>query len=300
MTKRAKIITALVAAIALVVVAPLSAVAYWVVTAQLAVTAQASTFSIAPYAVASAPAGSPTSFTGWSGTKYYAAPLANNGATPWAGQTVGISAASGFGAAAVATVQVAFSTAASACQNDATYSAVTPQSALGSSSWTSTAVVAPAATLYACVKLAVTDTDTQTASGQAAPVPSLTLTTSATATQRNWTDVEQAALTVTSTGWAACTTNTGDRTATLTLPAPVAPGTYTIVRNDTGATYTGTVSGSARTTLTVTNTASGTEAATDTYVTVKNSGGTTVAVANLTFRSYYVLFIFLIRSAACA
>ncbi|MCW3493468.1 hypothetical protein [Microbacterium sp. SSM24] len=294
MTKRAKIITALVAAVALVVVTPLAAVAYWVVSTQLAVTAQASTFSIAPYAVAPSSA----SFTGWEGTQYYAAPLTNNGATPWSGQTVSLAASSGFGAAAVATAQVAFNSASSACQNDATYTSVTPQSALGASSWSSTATVAPAATIYACVKVDITDTDTQTPSGQPAPAPSLTLTTTATAAQRNWTDAESAALTVASTGWAACT-NSGSN-ATLTLPAQVPAGTYTVVRNDTGATFTGTVAANARTTLTLTNPAtSGTETA-ETYVTVKNSSGAVVAVANLTFRSSYVLWIFFTKSLICA
>lgn len=298
MTKRAKIITALVAAVALVVVTPLAAVAYWVVTTQLAVTAQASTFSIAPYAVATAPAGGSTGLVGWSGTKYYAAPLTNSGTTPWAGQTVGISAASGFGAAAVATVQVAFNTSAAACQNDATYSAVTPQSALAASSWSSTTAIASGATLYACAKLVITDTDTRTPSGQAAPAPSLTLTTTATVSQRNWTDQEQAALTVASTGWASCTTSGNN--ATLTLPAAVQPGQYTIVRNDTGATFTGNVQGNARTTLTLSNPASsGTETA-ETYVTVKDSQGNVVAVANLTFKSSYVLWIFFTKSLACA
>lgn len=298
MTKRAKLITALVAAIGLVIVTPLAAVAYWVVSTQLAVTAQASTFAVAPFAVSPASAASSTSITGWSGTQYYSAPLTNSGATPWAGQTVSVAAASGFGPAAVATVQVAFSTSAGACQNDATYSGVTPQSALAASSWSSTTAIASGATLYACAKLVITDTDTRTSSGQAAPAPSLTLTTTATVSQRNWTDQEQAALTVTSTGWASCTTSGNN--ATLTLPAAVQPGLYTVVRNDTGATFTGNVQGNARTTLTLSNPASsGTETA-ETYVTVKNSQGTVVAVANLTFRSSYVLWVFFSKSLACA
>lgn len=297
MTKRAKLITALVAAIGLVVVTPLAAVAYWVVSAQLAVTAQASTFSIAPYAVTPA-SGSATSFTGWAGTQYYAAPLANNGTTPWAGQTVSVAAASGFGPAAVATVQIAITASANVCQNDATYTGISAQSALASSSWASTTAVAPGATTYACVKLVVTNTDTSTPSGQAAPAPSLTLTTTATVAQRNWTDQEQAALTVSSTGWAACTT-TGNN-ATLTLPAQVPAGTYTVTRNDTGATFTGTVSTAARTTLVLSNpTTSGSENA-ETYVTVKNSSGGTVAVANLNFRSNWFIFIMLSKSVACA
>lgn len=298
MTKRAKLITALVAAIGLVVVTPLAAVAYWVVSTQLAVTAQASTFSVAAFAVSPASAASSTSITGWSGTQYYSAPLTNNGAAPWAGQSVSVAAASGFGSAAVATVQVAFSTAANACQNNATYASVTPQSALAASTWTSSAAVASGATLYACAKLVITDTDTRTPSGQAAPTPTLTLTTAATVSQRNWIDQEQAALTVSSTGWAACSNS--NRNATLTLPAAVPAGQYTVVRNDTGATFTGTVDGGAPTTLTLSNPAtSGTETA-ETYVTVKNSQGTVVAVANLSFRSSYVLWIFFTKSLACA
>lgn len=295
MTKRAKFITALVAAIGLVVVAPLSAVAYWVVSAQLAVTAQASTFSIAPFAMTP----NASSFQGWTGTTYHSAPMTNNGATPWAAQSVTITAASGFGPAAVATVQVAFATSAGACTTDATYTSVTPQSALATSTWSATATVAPAATRYACVKLVVTNTDTSTASGAGAPAPTLTLTTAAKASQANWTAQNQASLTVSSTGWAACTTDGQD--AILTLPTAVPAGTYTIERVDSGATFTGSVSASAPTTLALTtNPAPGTEAATETYVRIKNSGGTTVAVANVTFRSYYVLWIFLQKTVNCA
>lgn len=299
MTKRAKILTALIAAVALVLVSPLAATAYWVVSAQLAVTAQASTFSVAPFALAAAPAGTSSSFAGPTGTRYYAAPLVNDGATPWAGQSVTVDAASGFGAGAVATVQVAFAVAASACQTDATYAPVAPQNALASSTWTSTSAVAPGGTIVACAKVVVTDTDTKTPSGQPAPAPSLTLTATAKANQRNWTDQEQAAVTLSSTGWAACTSN-GNNNVALTLPAPVPAGTYTLTRNDTGATFTGTVSASAPTTLSFSNAANGAESATETYVTVTNSSGAVVGVANVTFRSYYFLFIFLIRTAACA
>lgn len=283
MTKRAKLITALVAAIGLVVVTPLAAVAYWVVSTQLTVTAQSSTFSIAPFAVSPASSSSSTSFTGWAGTQYYAAPLTNDGAAPWGGRTVAVAAASGFGAAAVATLQVAFSTTSSACQNDATYTGIAPQSALAASSWSASTAVAAGATVYTCLKLVVTDTDTQTPSGQAAPAPSLTLTTTATATQHNWTDQEQAALTVSSSGWAACTTS--GSTAILTFPAAVQPGKYTIVRNDTGASFTENVTGNSRTSITLSNPAtSGTETA-ETYVTVMNAQGAVIVVANLTFRS---------------
>jgi hypothetical protein len=284
MSKRAKLVAALVAAIGLIVVTPLAAVAYWVVSAQLAVTAQASSFSIAAYSVSPA-TGSSTSFTGWADTEYFTAPLVNNGATPWAGQSVSVAAASGFGSAAVATVQIAFTSTANVCQNAATYNAVTAKSALAASTWTSTTAVASGATIYACVKLAVTDTDTTTASGQAAPAPTLTLTTTAKATQRNWADQEVATLKLSSTGWASCTTV--NSTARLTLPARVNAGTYTIVRNDTGASFTGTVSASARTTLTLTNPAQwGIESA-ETYVTVRDSQGTFVTVANLRFTSSY-------------
>lgn len=297
MTKRAKLITALVAAVGLIVVTPLAAVGYWVVSTQLAVTAQASTFAVAPYAVSPA-TGSSTSFTGWEGTQYYAAPLANSGTTPWGGQTVSLAAASGFGPAAVATVQISLTTASGVCQSEATYSGVTPQNALAASTWTSTTTVAPGGTIFACVKLAIADTDTRTPSGERAPTPSLTLTTTAKTTQRNWTDQEQAALTVSSTGWAACTTNGSN--ATLTLPAQVPAGTYTVVRNDTGATSTATVSASARTTLTLSNpTTSGSENS-ETYVTVKNSAGAVVAVANLNFRSTWFIFFMLSKSLACA
>lgn len=284
MSKRAKLITALVAAIGLIVVTPLAAVAYWAVSAQLAVTAKASTFSIASYSVTPA-SGSSTSFTGWTDTEYFTAPLANNGATPWGGQTVSVAAASGFGSAAVATIQVAFTTSANVCQTAATYNGITARSALGASTWTSTTAVASGATIYACVKLTVTDTDTQTPSGQTAPAPTLTLTATAKATQRNWADQEVATLKLSSTGWASCTT--ANSNARLTLPARVAAGTYTVVRNDTGATFTGTVSSSARTTLILSNPAQwGIESA-ETYVTVKDSQGTVVAVANLKFASSY-------------
>nr|BFF10190.1 hypothetical protein GCM10025699_14930 [Microbacterium flavescens] len=167
MTKRAKLITALVAAIGLVVVSPLAAVAYWSVNAPLALTAQASTFALSPYSVAPASPASSTSFTGWKTTQFYAAPLTNSGTTPWASETVALAAASGFGPAAVATVQVAFTASASACQNEATYSGITARSALAASTWSSTTVVAGGGTLHACIKLVVTDTDTHSNTGQA-------------------------------------------------------------------------------------------------------------------------------------
>ncbi|WP_374316359.1 hypothetical protein [Microbacterium sp.] len=295
MTKRAKFLTALVAAFALVVVSPLAATAFWAVSTQVAASAQASTFAIAPYAVTTAGAGS--SFTGWAGTTYHAAPLANSGATPWSGQTVSVQAASGFGPEAAATVQVAFTAASDVCQSDATYAGIAPQSALGASSWSSTAPVAPGATVFACIKLVVTDTDTRTPSGAAAPAPALNLTTTATAAQGNWTAQEQAPLAASSTGWAACTsTGTG---VTLTLPAQAQPGNYTIVRNDTGATLSGNVTGNARTTLTLTNPASsGTEDA-DTYVTIKRAG-VVVAVAKLGFRSSSAPSTGFTKSLACA
>lgn len=279
MTKRAKLITALVAAIGLVVIAPLSAVAYWVVSTQLAVTAQASTFSIAPMAVSPSAAG----FTGWAGTKYFSAPLTNDGAAPWGGQTVTVAAASGFGTAAIATVQVAFSASAAPCQSDGVYTGVTPKSALTSSSWTASAPVASGATVHACIKLVVTDTDTHTLTGAGAPAPSLSLTTTATATQHNWRDDAQAQLAVSSTGWAACKT-TGN-SVDLTLPTPVAPGTYTVVRNDTGASLTGTVTSASRGALSLTYPAGQATESAETYVTVKNAQGDAIAVARLTFQS---------------
>ncbi len=296
MTKRAKLITALVAAIGLVVVSPLAAVAYWSVSAPLALTAQASTFALSPYSVAPASPASSTSFTGWKTTQFYAAPLTNSGTTPWASETVALAAASGFGPAAVATVQVAFTASASACQNEATYAGITARSALAASTWSSTTVVAAGGTLHACIKLVVTDTDTHSNTGQA-PAPTLTLTTTATAAQRGWTDQEQAQLAISSTGWAACTT-TGN-SAQLTLPTSVPAGSYTVTRDDTGATFTASTSSAGRT-LTLTNPASfGTETA-ETYVTVKNAQGSVVGVANLSFRSSYFLLVFFTKSLVCA
>ena len=297
MTKRAKLITALVAAIGLVLVTPLASVAYWAVSTQLPLIAQASTFSVAPYTAAPASAASSTSFTGWSSTQYYTAPLTNNGATPWASQAVTVTPASGFGPAAIAKLQIAFTTASGSCQTDATYAAVTAQNALATSSWASPTVVAPGASIYACVKLVVTDTDTQTRSGQPAPAPKLTLTATATAAQRNWTDQESTTLTISSTGWAACTTSGNN--AVLTLPTAVPAGTYTVVRNDNGATFTGTVSSSSPSSLTLTNPATSGSSTSETYVTIKNAQGTTVAVANLTFKSSYVI-IFFTKSVVCA
>lgn len=295
MTKRAKFLTALVAAVGLVIVAPLAATAYWAATAQVAVTAQASTFSIAPYAVTTA--GSGASFTGWTGTSYHAAPLANSGTTPWAGQTVSVQAASGFGAAGAATVQVAFAADSDACQLDTTYAGIGSQSALGASAWTSTGVIAPGGTVFACIKLVVTDTDTRTPAGEAAPAPALTLTVTATASQGNWTAQEQSTLAVSSTGWAACTAQSGS--VTLTLPAQAQPGNYTIVRHDTAASFSGNVTGNARTTLTLTNPAtSGTEDV-DTYVSLKRAG-VVVAVAKLTFRSSSTPSTAFTKSLDCA
>lgn len=283
MTKRAKILTALIAAVVLVLVSPLAATAYWVVSAQLAVTARTSTFSVAPFALAAAPTGTSSSFTGPTGTRYFAAPLVNDGATAWAGRSVTVDAASDFGAGAIATVQVAFAAAASACQTDATYASVAPQSALASSTWNSTAAVAAGATIVACAKVVVTDTATKTPSGQPAPAPSLTLTVTGKASLHGWSDQEQAAVTLSSTGWAACTTGSG--TVTLTFPAAVQPGRYTIQRADTGATFSANVQGNARTTITFANPAtSGTEDAA-TYVTVTNSSAAVVAMARVSFRS---------------
>lgn len=297
MTKRAKLIAALAVAFGLVVLTPLAAYAYWAVTAQLAVTAQASTFSVAAFTVTPASSASATSFVGWSTTQYYAAPLTNNGKAPWASQSVSVAASSGFGSAAAATLQVAFTPTSGICQTDSTYAGVTAQSALGSSSWSSTTAVAAGGTLYACVKLVVTDTDTHTASGAAAPTPALTLTSTATVKQQNWTDQEAATLAVSSTGWAACT-NSGSNVK-LTLASALPSGTYTIVRNDTGATFTGSISASAPTSLTLSNPAtSGTETAT-THVMVKNSAGTAVAAATLTFASSG-WWIFWTDSLACA
>ncbi|MHC2997718.1 hypothetical protein [Microbacterium sp. HJ5] len=282
MTKRAKLITALVAAIGLVVVTPLAAVAYWVVTAQLAVTAQASTFSIAPYAVAPASASSSSTFAGWKTTQYYTAPLANNGTTPWAGQTVALSAGTGFGPAAVANAQVAFKADAAVCQNDATYTGVTPKSVLSASTWSSSAAVAPGARVYACIKLDIADTDTRTQSGQAAPAQTLRLTTTASAAQNNWTADEQSALTLSSTGWAACST-TGN-SAVLTAPVPVPPGVYTATRADTGATFFVTASPNGKS-VSVSNPTILIGDTAETYVTIKNAQGTVIAYANVIFRS---------------
>lgn len=297
MTKRAKLITALVAALGLVFVAPLASVAYWAVSAQQAVTAQASTFSIAPVAAAPASSASSTTFTGWNTSQYYVAPLTNNGAAPWAGQTVAVAAASGFGTAAIATLQVAFMTTSDSCKTDSTYAGVTAKSALAASSWTSATAVASGASVFACIKLVVTDTDTRTRTGQPAPAPSLTLTTTATATQRNWTDQESTTLTISSTGWAGCTTS--GRDAVLALPSAVPAGTYTATRADTGATFTGTVSASNPTSLTLSNPATSGTSTAETYVTIKNAQGATVAVANLTFKSS-VFIIFFTKSLECA
>ena len=296
MTKRAKILTALIAAIGLVVIAPLSAAAYWSVTAPVALTAKANTFAVSPFSVAPASASSSTSFVGWETTQYYAAPLVNSGSTPWASHSVAVAAASGFGPAAVATLQVAFTATSAACQNDATYSGITARSALAGSSWPSTSAVAPGATVQACIKLVVTDTDSHSDTGQA-PAPTLTLTTTATAAQHNWSAQEQAELTVTSTGWAACSTNGSN--VVLTLPGGAPSGSYTVTRDDTGATFAASISPNGKT-LTLSNPATrGVETA-ETYVSVRNAQGTVVAVANLSFRSSYFLVIFFNKSLACA
>ena len=297
MTKRAKILTALIAAIGLVVVAPLSAVAYWSVTAPVALTAKASTFAVSPFSVAPASAASSTSFVGWESTQYYAAPLVNSGSTPWASHSVAVAAASGFGPAAAATVQVALTASASVCHTDATYAGVTARSALASSSWSSTASVAAGGTTYACIKLVVADTDTHTLAGQSAPAPTLTVTTTATAAQHSWTAQQQAQLTITSTGWAACSTNGSN--VVLTLPSGLPSGSYTVTRDDTGAAFPASVSSNG-TTLTLSNPATrGVETA-ETYVSVRNAQGAVVAVANLSFRSSYFLVIFFNKNLACA
>lgn len=280
MTKRAKLITALVAAIALVVVSPLVAVAYWVVNAQLAVTAKASTLSMASWAGTPA-AGSSASFTGWADTEYVAVPLTNTGSTPWGRQTISVAAASGLGPAAVASVQVVFTANANACQTDATYNGVAAQSALAASTWISNAAIAPGATIYACGKLAISDTDTHTPSGQSAPSPRLTLTTTATVAQGNWTDQEQGSYTVTSTGWVSCTTD--GTTAVLTLASQVTKGSYTVVRSDTGASFSANTAPNGKT-LIITNT-SATPSQGATYVSVKDSQGATFAIASVTFLS---------------
>jgi hypothetical protein len=296
MTKRAKILTALIAVIGLIVVAPLSAAAYWSATAPVALTAQARTFTVSPFSVTPASASSSTSFVGWETTQYYAAPLVNSGSTPWASASVAVAAASGFGPAAVATLQVAFTASSTACQNDATYTGVSARSALAASTWPSPSAAAPGATVHACIKLVVTDTDSHSDTGQA-PAPTLTLTTTATAAQHNWTAQEQAQLTIASTGWAACSTNGSN--VVLTLPSGLPSGSYTVTRDDTGAAFPASISPNGKT-LTLSNPATrGVETA-ETYVSVRNAQGTVVAVANLSFRSSYFLVIFFNKSLACA
>lgn len=295
MRRRTRVLAALIAAAGLVVASPLTAVAYWYVTTQVAVTAHTRTFSIGSLSVAPA-AGSSDTFVGWTTTQYFTAPLVNNGATPWAQVALALAPSSGFGAAASASVQVAF-TSSNACQNDGTYSGVSAQSALTGSTWSSPTAVAPGATLFACVKLLVADTDTRTSSGNTAPAPTLTLSVTATSAQRNWTAVQAASFTVASTGWASCT-STG-ATVGLTLPEAVPAGTYTVTRADTGASATATVWAWSPRSLTVSNTISPSAESKETYVTVRNSRGQTVATARLTFRATQFLF-FVNRSLSCA
>ena len=283
MTTRAKLLTALAAGITLVIATPLAAGAYWAVTSRLDLSANTSTFSIAPYSVAPS-SGSSASITGSAGTVHLSAALTNDGATPWAGHTVSVTGA-GFGPEASATLQVAVTAAQGACQSDATYAGVSPQNAVGTSTWNAQTAVAPGATVYACMRLAVADTGTRTPTDQAAPESALTLTTTTTVNQHNWTDAESATATVTSTRWAACKETGND--AVLFLPSNIPTGTYTVIRNDTGTRFTGTVTSSSRGALSLANPAtSGTES-TQTYVTVVDANGGVLAVARMTFASSF-------------
>lgn len=283
MNTRAKLLTALAAGIILAVAAPLAAGAYWAVTSELAVSAKASTFSIAPYAVSPA-SGSSATIAGSAGTAYLSAALTNDGATPWAAHTAAVTG-TGLGPEASATLQVVVTASQGVCQSDGTYAGIAAQSALGTSTWTAPSAVASGATVYACMKVVVADTGTRTPTDQAAPESVLTLTTTTTAKQHNWTDTESATATVTSTRWAACKETGND--AVLFLPSNVPTGSYTVVRNDTGARFTGIVTSGSRAALSLSNPATSGSEGTQTYVTVLDANGGVLAVARMTFTSSF-------------
>lgn len=221
------LITTLLAA-ALVVVAPTTAFAYWVVNAQTAVAARSATFAVSapgsPAGVSNVLTASTADLSGFGGSTVSSAVYTNTGATPWSGVGVTVTAPTSFGSGSISTTRVTTVATAATCPTAASsYTALTAGAA------TLPVSVAPGASGKLCV-LTVHERlslQSRTTSSQQQIV--------VTPRWENWA-VSSTALTVTTTapnaGLMRCA-ETKNENATLTFVVPQ-DGTYRWVDTTTG------------------------------------------------------------------